>query len=120
MARGLNKVMIIGYLGRDPEMRFSPSGKSVASFSVASTRSWKNAEGEEHSETEWFNAVAWGELAEISKKYLSQGSLVYVEGRLQTRTWQDNQGHQHKSIEITAHDIMLLKQKEMRQSENDD
>ncbi len=108
MARGLNKVMIIGYLGRDPEMRFTPSGKSVANFSVGCTRSWKDADGNEQSETEWFNVVAWGDLAEVSKQYLSKGSLVYVEGRLQTRTWQDDQGKQQKSIEITARDILLL------------
>jgi single-strand DNA-binding protein len=80
----------------------------VANFSVACTRSWKNAEGEEQSDTEWFNVVAWGELAEVSKRFLSKGSLVYVEGRLQTRTWQDDEGLNHKSTEITARDIMLL------------
>jgi len=116
MARGLNKVMIIGYLGRDPEMRFTPTGKSVANFSVACTRSWKSVDGEEHSETEWFNIVAWGELAEISKQYLAKGSLVYIEGRLQTRTWQDNEGNQHKSIEITARDIMLLNGDEINEN----
>jgi len=108
MARGLNKVMVIGNLGRDPEMRFTPTGKSVANFSVACNRSWKNPGGELHKETEWFNTVAWGKLAEISKKYLKKGSLVYVEGRLQTRVWQDNDGNQHKSIEIVARDILLL------------
>ncbi len=108
MARGLNKVMIIGYLGRDPEMRFTPTGKSVASFSIGCERSWKSVDAENHSEVEWFNVVAWGELAEVSKRYLSKGSLVYIEGRLQTRSWQDNVGNQKKSIEITAHDIMLL------------
>jgi len=116
MARGLNKVMIIGYLGRDPEMRFTPTGKSVASFSVACTRSWKSADGEVHTEIEWFNVIAWGELAEVSKQYLAKGSLVYVEGRLQTRTWQDNEGNQHKSIEITARDIMLLNDDEINEN----
>lgn len=108
MARALNKVMVIGNLGRDPEMRFTPTGKSVANFSIACNRSWKSADGELHTETEWFNTVAWGNLAEISKKYLKKGSLVYVEGRLQTRVWQDNDGNQHKSIEIVARDILLL------------
>jgi len=108
MTRGLNKVMIIGYLGRDPEMRFTPSGKSVTTFSVACTRSWKSIDGVEHSDTDWFNTVAWGELAEISKQSLSKGSLVYIEGRLQSRTWQDINGSQHKSIEIIARDILLL------------
>lgn len=108
MARGLNKVMVIGYLGRDPEMRFTPSGKSVANFSVASSRSWKTADGEVHTETEWFNVVAWEKLAEISKEHLSKGSRVYVEGRLQSHSWQDSEGKQHKSIEVVARDILLL------------
>lgn len=108
MARGLNKVMVIGYLGRDPEMRFTPSGKSVANFSIASSRSWKTADGETHTETEWFNVVAWERLAEIAKEHLKKGSQVYVEGRLQSRSWQDSQGIQHKSVEIIARDILLL------------
>jgi single-strand DNA-binding protein len=108
MARGLNKVMVIGTLGRDPEMRFTPSGRSVANFSIASSRSWKTADGEIHKETEWFNVVAWEKLAEISKEHLKKGSRVYVEGRLQSRNWQDSEGIQHKSIEIVARDIILL------------
>lgn len=120
MARGLNKIMIIGYLGRDPEMRFTPSGKSVANFSVACNRTWKGADGDKHTETEWFNVVAWGNLAEISKQILSKGSLVYVEGRLQSRTWQDNDGHQHKSIEIIARDILLLNDTQINENELND
>lgn len=108
MARGLNKVMVIGYLGRDPEMRFTPSGKSVANFSVACSRSWKSQDGQRHTETEWFNVVAWENLAEIAKEHLEKGDRVYVEGRLQSRSWQDNEGHQHKSVEIVARDILLL------------
>ncbi len=120
MARGMNKVMIIGHLGRDPEMRFTPNGKSVASFSVACDRNWKSADGEKHTETEWFNVVAWGDLAEISKQYLSKGSLVYVEGRLQTRTWSDNSGTQHKSVEIIARDILLINSKNKNQDDIED
>lgn len=120
MARGLNKIMVIGYLGRDPEMRFTPSGKSVANFSVACNRTWKGADGDKHTETEWFNVVAWGNLAEISKQILSKGSLVYVEGRLQSRTWQDNDGQQHKSIEIVARDILLLSDQQIMENELDD
>jgi single-strand DNA-binding protein len=108
MTRGLNKVMVIGHLGRDPEMRFTPTGKSVANFSIACSRSWKSADGEKHTETEWFNVVAWGSLAEISKQYLEKGSRAYVEGRLQSRSWEDNKGVQHKSVEIVARDILLL------------
>ena len=108
MARGLNKVMLIGYLGRDPEMRYTPSGKSVVSFSIACDRSWKGNDGEKRTETDWFNVVAWGELAEICKKYLSKGSQAYVEGWIQTRTWQDKEGQQHKSIDIVAQQVLLL------------
>lgn len=120
MARGLNKIMVIGYLGRDPEMRFTPSGKSVSNFSVACNRTWKGADSEKHTETEWFNVVAWGNLAEISKQILSKGSLVYVEGRLQSRTWQDNDGNQHKSIEIVARDVLLLNDKQLNENELND
>jgi len=111
MARCLNKVMIIGHLGRDPEMRFTPTGKSVSSFSVACNRSWKSKNGERHTETDWFNVVAWGDLAEISKQYLSKGSMVYVEGRLQIREWVDSNGNPQKSVEIVARDIMLMDSK---------
>jgi single-strand DNA-binding protein len=112
MARGLNKVMVIGHLGRDPEMRYTPTGKSVTNFCVASNRSWQSADGKTHTETDWFNVVAWGKLAEISKQHLHKGSLVYVEGRLQSRTWQDNQGQQRKSMEIIARDILMLSDKQ--------
>jgi len=120
MARGLNKVMVIGHLGRDPEMRFTPSGKSVANFSIACNRSWKNAEGEMTTETEWFNVVAWGNLAEISKQFLKKGNLVYIEGRLQSRSWQDNEGQHHKSIEIVARDVLLLTDKHDYENEMED
>ena len=112
MGRGLNKIMIIGYLGRDPEMRFSPTGKSVANFSIACDRSWNSQDGEEHTETEWFNIIAWDSLAEMSKKYLKKGSHTYIEGRLQSRSWQDSDGIQHKTIEIVARDILLLSDKQ--------
>jgi single-strand DNA-binding protein len=87
MTRGLNKVMIIGQLGRDPEMRYTPSGRPVTSFSVASSRSWVTSDGNRREETEWFNVVTWGGLAEICKQYLRKGLTVYIEGRLQTRGW---------------------------------
>lgn len=111
MARGLNKVMVIGFLGRDPEMRYTPSGKSVVSFSIACDRTWKDSDGEKHTETDWFNVVAWGDLAEICSKYLSKGSQAYVEGRIQTRTWKDNDGQQHKSVDIVAQQVLLLNSK---------
>ena len=98
MSRGLNKVQIIGHLGKDPEMRYTPSGKPVTTFSVAVSRSWNSADGERHSETEWFNVVAWGNLAEICKQYLVKGQQVYVEGRLQTRRWDDKEAQKHTSV----------------------
>ncbi len=108
MSRGLNKVMIIGHLGRDPEMRYTPSGRPVTTFSVATSRSWSTADGERHTETEWFNIVAWGNLAEICKQYLTKGQQVYIEGRLQTRRWEDFEGTKHTSIEIVAGEMMIL------------
>lgn len=108
MSRGLNKVMIIGHLGKDPEMRYTPSGRPVTTFTVAVSRSWNSADGERHAETEWFNVVAWGNLAEICKQYLTKGQQVYVEGRLQTRRWDDKEGQKHTSVEIVANEMMML------------
>ncbi len=108
MSRGLNKVMIIGHLGRDPEMRYTPSGRPVTTFSVATSRSWSTVDGERHQETEWFNVVAWGNLAEICKQYLNKGQQVYIEGRLQTRKWEDKEGNKHSSVEIVASEMMML------------
>jgi len=108
MSRGLNKVMIIGYLGRDPEMRYTPSGKPVTTFSVGTSRNWTNSDGERRSETEWFNVVTWGNLAEICKQYLNKGQQVYIDGRLQTRRWEDSAGTKHTTIEIVANEMMML------------
>ncbi len=106
--RGLNKVMIIGTVGRDPEMRYTPSGRPVTSFSVATSRSWTSADGERREETEWFNIVAWGNLAEICKAHLSKNQQVYVEGRLQTRGWEDDSGKKHFRTELVANEMILL------------
>ena len=108
MSRGLNKVQIIGHLGKDPEMRYTPSGKPVTTFSVAVSRSWNSADGERHNETEWFNVVAWGNLAEICKQYLLKGQQVYIEGRLQTRRWDDKEGVKHTSVEVVANEMIML------------
>jgi single-strand DNA-binding protein len=89
-------------------MRYTPSGKPVTTFTVATGRLWKSSDGEQHSETEWFNVVAWGSLAERCKNYLSKGQQVYVEGRLQTRKWDDNEGTKHVSIEIVANEMLML------------
>jgi single-strand DNA-binding protein len=111
MARGLNKVMIIGNLGRDPEMRYTPSGKPVTSFSVAVSRSWMKPEGERTETTDWFNIVAWGRLAEICSQYLTKGSMVYVEGRLETRSWEAENGQKHYRTEVVASDVNILERR---------
>lgn len=108
MARGLNKVMIIGNLGHDPELRRTPSNRPVASFSVATDRNWTSAAGEKRSQTEWFNVVAWGNLAEICSQYLKKGQQVFIEGRLQTRTWQDEQGNKSSTVEVIASEMLML------------
>ena len=108
MSRGLNKVMVIGHLGKDPEMRYTPSGRPVTTFSIAVSRSWNTADGERRSETEWFNIVSWGNLAEICKQYLHKGQQVYIEGRLQTRYWEDKEGQKHTSVEVVANEMLML------------
>ncbi len=108
MSRGLNKVMVIGNMGRDPEMRYTPSGKPVTSFSLASSRSWVTPNGERREETEWFNVVTWGGLAEICNKKLFKSQQVYVEGRLQTRSWEDGNGQRHFRTEVVASDMIIL------------
>lgn len=108
MTRGLNKVLIIGKLGRDPEMRYTPSGRPVTTFSVGASRAWNTSDGEKRTEIEWFNVVAWGNLAEICKQYLVKSRLVYIEGRLQTRHWEDTEGHKHSSVEIVANEMIML------------
>jgi single-strand DNA-binding protein len=101
--------MIIGRLGVDPELRYTPSGSPVATFRIASSRQWKDANGESREETEWFNVVAWNKLAEICQQYLAKGSRVYVEGRLQTRSWDDQQSGQARSrTEVVINDMILL------------
>jgi len=108
MSRGLNKVLIIGHLGRDPEMRYTPAGRPVTTFSVATNRNWSSADGEKHNETEWFNVVTWGNLAEFCKQHLGKGQQVYIEGRLQTRRWEDSEGTKHVTVEIVANEAVIL------------
>jgi single-strand DNA-binding protein len=111
MSRGLNKIMVIGHLGHDPEMRYTPTGKPVTTFSVAVNRSWTSNDGTRRIQTEWFNVLAWGNLAEFSKQTLAKGKQVYVEGRLQTRRWNDPQGNQRISVEIVASELIPLGEK---------
>jgi single-strand DNA-binding protein len=108
MARGLNKVMLIGRLGQDPEMRYTPSGKPLTKFQMAVNRSWTSADKEKKTETEWFTVVSWGKLAEICNQYLKKGLQVYIEGRLHTRHWVDDQGANHSSVEVVAQEMIML------------
>ena len=120
MARDLNKVMIIGRLGRDPDMRYTPGGRPVTTFSVATSRSWTTSDGQRRSETEWFNIVAWGGLAEICHQYLGKGQRVYIEGRLQTRRWEDSNGVRKSATEIVANEMIILSPKNHRPDEESD
>ncbi|OGL60493.1 hypothetical protein A3H10_04110 [Candidatus Uhrbacteria bacterium RIFCSPLOWO2_12_FULL_46_10] len=104
----LNKVMLIGNLTRDPESRTTPSGQMVASFSVATNRVWTNQAGEKQERSEFHNIVAWGKLADIVGKYLARGRRVYVEGRLQTRDWQGQDGVKRYRTEIIADNVIML------------
>ena len=104
----LGNLPIIGHLGRDPEMRYTPSGRPVTTFSISTSRTWNSADGQKRTETEWFNVVAWSNLAEICKQYLTKDRLVYIEGRLQTRHWDDPEGNKHSAIEIVANEMIML------------
>jgi single-strand DNA-binding protein len=101
-------VQIIGNLGRDPELRFTQSGTPVCNFTIAVNDSWQNRDGEQREHTEWFRIVAWARLAEIANEYLRRGRQVYVEGRLQTREWQDREGNDRTTTELVARDLMML------------
>ena len=104
----LNKVMIIGNLGTDPEMRFTPSGSPVTSVRIASSRMFTTPEGEKKQETEWFTVVAWSKLAELCNQFLSKGRMAYVEGRLKTRSWDDKEGVKHYKTEVIASQVIFL------------
>jgi single-strand DNA-binding protein len=108
VARGVNKVILVGNLGRDPELSYLPSGQSVAKFSLATTRAYKDKSGELKEETEWHNIVAWGKLGEICAQYLAKGRQAYVEGRIQTRTWEGRDGNKRTSVEIVAENVQML------------
>ena len=108
MNKGLNKVMIIGLVDGAPEIRYTPNGRAVASFSIATPRSWTSADGERREETDWFNVVAWGNLAELCEKRLLDGQQIYVEGRLQSRGWEDSNGRKHFRTEVVAHELITL------------
>ena len=109
MARGINKVILIGHLGADPETRAMPSGMTVANMRLATTESWKDKQsGEQQERTEWHNVALFGRLGEIAAEYLRKGSQVYIEGRLRTRKWQDKEGRDRYTTEIVANEMQML------------
>ncbi|MGD1104877.1 MAG: single-stranded DNA-binding protein [Terriglobia bacterium] len=108
MAGTVNKVILIGRLGRDPELKYTPSGTPVAKFSLATDESYKDHTGEQQDRTEWHNIVAWSKLAEICGEYLTKGKLVYIEGSIRSRQWQDQAGNKRTSYEIIAYRMQML------------
>jgi single-strand DNA-binding protein len=105
---GVNKVILVGNLGADPEIRYTADGTAVATFRIATSRRWTNKEGERVVQTEWHRIVAWRRLGEICAQYLSKGKQVYVEGRLQTRSWEDRDGNKRWTTEIVAENLQML------------
>ncbi len=115
MARGVNKVILVGHLGKDPEVRYSPNGGAVTNITLATSESWKDKNtGEKQERTEWHRVVFFGKLAEIAGEYLKKGSQIYVEGRLQTRKWQDKEGKDRYTTEIVAGEMQMLGGREGR------
>ncbi|HWM28766.1 MAG TPA: single-stranded DNA-binding protein [Woeseiaceae bacterium] len=109
MARGVNKVIVIGNLGQDPETRYMPSGSAVTNLRLATNESWKDKQtGEQKEHTEWHSVAMFGKLAEIAAEYLRKGSQVYIEGKLRTRKWQDKQGNDRYTTEIVANEMQML------------
>jgi len=109
MARGVNKVILVGNLGKDPEVRYMPSGSAACNFTIATSESWKDKQtGEKQERTEWHNVSMFGRLAEIAGEYLKKGSQVYVEGSLRTRKWQDKNGNDRYTTEVIANEMQML------------
>ncbi|PKM43202.1 MAG: single-stranded DNA-binding protein [Gammaproteobacteria bacterium HGW-Gammaproteobacteria-1] len=109
MARGVNKVILVGNLGRDPEVRYTPSGGAIANITLATTDQWKDKQtGQNQDRTEWHRVVMFGRLGEIAGEYLKKGSQIYIEGRLQTRKWQDKDGSDRYTTEIVANEMQML------------
>ncbi len=104
----VNKVILVGRLGRDPETRFTPNGQAVCNFSLATDESYKDRAGERQKRTEWHRIVLWGKLAELAQQYLKKGSLIYLEGRIQSRQWDDREGQKRTSFEIVANTMKFL------------
>ena len=120
MARGINKVIIVGNLGADPDSRAMPSGNAVTNISVATSESWNDREtGEKQEKTEWHRVVFFNRLAEIAAQYLKKGSQVYVEGKLQTRKWEDNEGNERWTTEVVANQMQMLGDRMSNDMSND-
>ena len=108
MGSSVNKVILVGRLGKDPEVKFTQGGVAIARFSMATDETWKDQSGERQQRTEWHNIVAWRKLAEICGQYLTKGKLIYIEGRLQTRSWDDKEGNKRTTTEIQADTMVML------------
>ncbi|MBN2226780.1 MAG: single-stranded DNA-binding protein [candidate division Zixibacteria bacterium] len=104
----VNKVILIGNLGKDPELKYTPGGQAVANFSLATTEKWRDKDGNMQDKTEWHNIVLWGRQAEIAKEYLAKGRQVYIEGRIQTRSWDDKDGNKRYTTEIVGQRMQFL------------
>jgi len=115
----VNRIIIIGNLGSDPEMRFTPNGRPVTSFSTATNRRYTTSEGERREETEWFTVVTWGKLAEQCNQYLTKGRLIYVEGRLRTHSWESQDGQKRSRNEIVADRVSFLDRQSSVQTHED-
>ena len=117
---GVNKAILVGNLGSDPELRHTPSGTAVANFNIATTEQWTSKTGERGERTEWHRIVCWGRLAEISNEYLTKGKQVYIEGRLQTRSWDDRDGNKKYMTEVVAMSMTMLADPANRPKDEDD
>ncbi len=108
MAGGVNKVILLGNLGKDPEVRFTPSGQAVCNFSIATNESWTDKSGQKQERTEWHRIVVWGKMGELCGEYLKKGRQAFVEGRLQTREWTDKEGKKNYSTEVVANNVQFI------------
>ncbi len=116
---GINKVILVGNLGKDPEVKYTQGGTAFANFSIATSERWTDKNGEKQEKTEWHRVVAWGKLAEICGEYMSKGKQVYIEGKLQTRQWEDKDGNTRYTTEVKADNVMLLGRKDSFDESND-
>ena len=124
MASSLNKAILIGRLGKDPETKFTQGGVAISKFSIATDEEWKDRNGEKQKKTEWHNVVAWRRLAEICNQFLVKGKQVYVEGRIETKKWEDKEGNERRTTQIAADKMIMLsgegKKEEKKVVEDDD